>query len=283
MPSPSSPLSRLVGFIQSAATQLTQQAGLTKKIVTAIAIIIGMVWLYRRVEHAQAEERRLRALRAGGAADNRQQPAANAQRQVGPTPTQANRVESGASSSASSSTSYSSDDIRRLSPADRYLTGRGSRIRRQTACITLPSTGGGHILHLNGDSQLALRDEMVPILIGLSQNTSLHCICVEDDKVRQAALLAALTPLFSCGLAKHRVLFCSTAKGKSAILRHLEPNLCIDDDAPGLARLRPFIDGDVVHVREGPQADITADGVISVDSIADFFRTDGGASSPRAN
>jgi len=43
------------------------------------------------------------------------------------------------------------------------------------------------------------------------------------------------------------VLFCSSAKGKSSIVRHLEPNLCIDDDRAMLLALKPFLDS-VVHV-----------------------------------
>ena len=54
-----------------------------------------------------------------------------------------------------------------------------------------------------------------------------------------------------------RVLFCTTLKGKSAIVRHIEPNLCIDDDRAMLLALKPFID-QVVHIETGSQSDSAA-------------------------
>ncbi len=73
-----------------------------------------------------------------------------------------------------------------------------------------------------------------------------------------------------------RVLFCSSVKGKGSIVRHLEPNLCIDDDRTVLLTLKPFIDQvALVQGRDltaaAAAAAAPADTVPTFASLAHFF------------
>lgn len=182
----------------------------------------------------------------------------------------------------------SSEDIRKLSPADRYLSERGTRIRRQTVCITLNSRNEALFQEAEANAaasassssaslpgapfKLVLRDSVVPLLMSLSTHTSLHLIAIEPNKDRQAALIDCLASvhLFDMGLKRHRVLFCSSVKGKSAILRHIEPNLCVDDDRDVLAQLKAHLD-QVLLLDPKAQAGTEVNGIPAFPSLTHFF------------
>jgi len=268
MPSLSALISQLQAYVLGGPAA---GSSTTKKWVTALAVLLTMLWLYKRVENARAAER-LRAARAGV---NGGRPLPGALRQVGgpgahmPSPLPASHQEVA-----------DANDVRNLNPAERYLSERGSRVRRQAVCIALnatngvvfelPGADGSSSVNLSG--ALKVQDAVAPLLCGLAQHSLLYLVVVEADKARQEALMAALEAIGLLdnsgsssgsssstgggGLKKHRVLFCSTAKGKGSIVRHLEPNLFVDDDRATLATLKPHLD-QVVHV-QAPGAATTA-------------------------
>jgi hypothetical protein len=219
MPAAASTLGQLVTAIQSYTQQLSSQSGYMRKMFTALAILFGILWMWRRIEHARQAERRVRQLR--DAHGNIMPPnIALGQHMPSPLPPPHS------SAAASSSSASAAIDVRHLSSSDRYLTSRGSRVRRQSVCITI-TPGDSHVFQTPkwADSAsslapiatpLALRDALVPILMSLAQHTVLHLICMEADKARQEAVIAALNSceLFGLGLQRHRVLFCTTLKGK---------------------------------------------------------------------
>jgi hypothetical protein len=282
MPSLSALLGQLQSFVQG---QLLGGAGgsssTAKKWATALAVLVTMLWLYRRLEQARANEAR----RGGGRGNNNLPPPLRDARgnllphnialgQHAPSPVPLAHHETA-----------DANDVRTLAPAERYLSERGSRVRRQSVCLTLSATNGVvfELPDSGDDGTLKVQDAVAPLLAGLAQHSLLYLVAVETDSKRQAAMLKALEDigLFDAdgtsasappsvaaaaaaasssssshssnnssrsGLKKHRVLFCSSAKGKGSIVRHLEPNLCLDDDRAILAGLKPFLD-QVVHVR----------------------------------
>lgn len=220
--------------------------------------------MYKRIERARAAERRQRTgLRD---ANGNLLPHNIALGQHAPSPI---------------ASTTSNDDIRLLSPFDRYLSDRGSRIRRQSVCVTIDFNGGmfettnsseATMNHPSNDLQF--QDSLLPILIGLAQHTSLHIICVEANKERQSSIESALSRcgLFTLGLKPHRLLFCTTVKGKQAIIRHIEPNLVLDDDKSMLQLLKPFID-QVVHIDMKLKEIDTKSEIRSYQSWTQFFHT----------
>jgi len=52
---------------------------------------------------------------------------------------------------------------------------------------------------------------------------------------------------FRSGYKIHRTLFCTTDQGKTAIVRHLEPSLYVDDDLTFLQTVRKYL-SDVVLI-----------------------------------
>ena len=94
-----------------------------------------------------------------------------------------------AHSSSSSSSSASSDpnDVRNLSPAERYLSERGSRVRRQSVCLTL-NVHNRVVFDTPNGGALTVQESVVPLLLSLAQTTLLHCIVIEADKTKQASV-----------------------------------------------------------------------------------------------
>ena len=128
---------------------------------------------------------------------------------------------SSSSSSAASASSHNNDtvnDVRRLSPAERYLSERGSRVRRQSVCLTLAagngvvfdqmtslcSTSANEGLSLDSaPTTLSVQDSVVPLLLSLAQSTLLHCVIVEADKARQASVPPQQRAPHSCACRAH--------------------------------------------------------------------------------
>lgn len=91
------------------------------------------------------------------------------------------------SSSSSSSAASDPNDVRNLSPAERYLSERGSRVRRQSVCLTL-SASNRVVFDTPTGAALTVQEAVVPLLLSLAQTTVLHCIVIETDKTKQASV-----------------------------------------------------------------------------------------------
>lgn len=97
-----------------------------------------------------------------------------------------------------------------------------------------------------------LHEDSVVLLFALAASTNLYLVTLtKDDKETETEQtvnrILRDTGLFSAGLKEHRVLFCSTSKGKQAIVRHIEPSLYVDSDFESLLALKPFI-SDTVYI-----------------------------------
>lgn len=72
---------------------------------------------------------------------------------------------------------------------------------------------------------------------------------------------------FGAGLRPHRVLPCTTTKGATAIVRHLEPGLLVCDDAEIVDALQPFV-ARVLWVQGGRSVEPkAAPNVLAVDGL----------------
>ena len=92
------------------------------------------------------------------------------------------------SSAAAAAAADLANDVRNLAPAERYLSERGSRVRRQSVCLTLaPASRLVFEARTTPDAPLCVQDSVVPLLLSLAQCTTLHCIVVEADKDKQAS------------------------------------------------------------------------------------------------
>lgn len=79
-------------------------------------------------------------------------------------------------------------------------------------------------------AELSIVPSSLAVLLGLAQHSVLVVVVqseVEGIEKKVHDCLAA-AGVFSAGLKQHRVLFCTTTKGKLAMNRQLEPMLCVD-------------------------------------------------------
>lgn len=74
--------------------------------------------------------------------------------------------------------------------------------------------------------------------------------------------------VFSAGLKRHRLLFCRTAQGRAAMVRHLEPAAVIDDDPEVVRSLAPFVPRVSFFSAANGAAPVDAANVGVVDSLA---------------
>eukprot|EP00457_Paulinella_chromatophora_P013304 gb/GEZN01013592.1/.p1 GENE.gb/GEZN01013592.1/~~gb/GEZN01013592.1/.p1 ORF type:complete len:245 (-),score=26.10 gb/GEZN01013592.1/:204-938(-) len=182
---------------------------LMKKVVSILVIAFSIYWGYRRIKRAQE-------------ADRLRQNQRNAQ------------VSSATDRSSSRVSSASSSTIARATSPAQYLR---PHTPARKVCLSIEKT-----LFRDG-FQHAPDEEAVSILFALLRSTQLFLVCLCTDKDTETSVMKALnkTGLFNAGLKKHRVLFCTTQKGKIAMFRHLEPDLCLDEDAQVIAALRSHI------------------------------------------
>ncbi|KAK2197900.1 Peroxisome biogenesis protein 22 [Babesia duncani] len=84
---------------------------------------------------------------------------------------------------------------------------------------------------LNDDNGV-IQENLAP-LIQMAASTRLYLVAKVPDEDAGKAILAQMENLkaFDQGLAKHRVIFCSTTEGKVAIIRQLSPGIHIETDA----------------------------------------------------
>eukprot|EP00808_Paulinella_micropora_P021129 g72514.t1 len=153
-----------------------------KKVISLLVIALTIYWGYRRIKRAQEADRRR-------------------QRQRDAQVDRTNRTSSAPPQAAPKSS---------MSPAQ-YLQPHSPK---RKVCLSI--------------EKLIFRDSLVPseqtvaILLSLIRCTQLFLICLCTDKDAEANYIKALNKagLFAAGLKKHRVLFCTTQKGKIAIFRH---------------------------------------------------------------
>lgn len=103
------------------------------------------------------------------------------------------------------------------------------------------------------------RDLMKEDIVNLFRSSNLFSTPEEEEErtnkkkaeTKQGLSLASVPPVTALRMSTifqpHRIMFCSTATGKQAIVRHIEPSLFIDTDIAVLSALRPYI-RDVVHI-----------------------------------
>jgi len=165
--------------------------------------VLALVWGWKRIQRVQQEQRRRTA------------PSSNAP-----------------STTSTSSPIPATPNVPAVRPAPVSVSKPSSRKK------VIVSTNN---ILLNRD---AFVDGVLPFLTALTQSATVFLIsqCDGIDTEKRIVEIIRRSGLIEAGLAEHRILFCTTAKGKSAMIRHLEPSLIIEDD-PGVAvELQPFIE-----------------------------------------
>lgn len=149
----------------------------------------------------------------------------------------------------------------KLTPAERFLAPSSTK---QRVCVSTTS-----ISELVG-TELVVKSETLPVLWLLAKHSDLHFVtqCPTLATEKQVSGMLERSGLYEAGLKRHRVLFCTKQPGKSAIVRHLEPALFVDDDVETLVGLLPYLPL-TVHISSqnglvGSKASVSA-------SLQDYF------------
>lgn len=137
---------------------------------------------------------------------------------------------------------------------------------RRTVCVSTSV-----VMEHSPDGVLRVMDSAMPALAGLASHSHLVLVTKCTNVTAEKSAMAALTAsgLLGRGLQAHRVLFCTTPKGKIAIVRHLEPSLFVDDDVETLRALLPFIHTSVHVNAKAPL--VLSSSPVSTPSLADLF------------
>jgi hypothetical protein len=212
------PLLDLLYRYHTAVVYYWNQPG-TKRIATALVLLFSFLLMYRRIQRAREQELLLLNRR-----NNNNNNIANT-----------TAVNTG---NRSTNSSAAKNNVPAIStPAKRYLQPN------PTQSTVILATN--HIL-FNSDN--SFNTSTVPILIALATHTNLYFLTVINELDKNNAITCQLVEsslqsagIFEAGLKKHRLLYCSSIKGKQSVYRHLEPSLCIDDNEEILQQLKPFI------------------------------------------
>ena len=228
-----------------------------KKVVTVLVLAASIYYAYDRISRNRRRQAQHRTLTIATTA--------NTQRQLLHSGSAALRAPSTSNATLASSSAASSSPVNRLlntlasssstqlkdslplTPSEKYLTAPSVPPR-----LVVVATAGIVFSRSNGGSP-AIVALAVPVLAQLARCCQLVLVtqmeaensgAARESEVRRLLQEAGL---MAAGLREHRVLFCSTAKGKVAIIRHLQPALAVDSDAEVVSLVRPHI-VDVVHV-----------------------------------
>ena len=247
-----------------------------KKVVTILVLALSIYYAYDRINR---NRRRATQNRTANTAPTQRQP------QSGTAAATALRSSSNATSvtSASSSSSVNrllnslaatSKDTLPLSPADKYLATHASPPR-----LVLIATSD---VVLTATPSFAVVDSALPVLLQLARCCQLVLVSQvgeEAGEVRESEVRGALrrAGLMEAGLREHRVLFCSSAKGRVAIIRQLQPALAVDSDAEVVSLVRPHI-VDVVHVTPTAPATFTPPTLTAANKLPPASASAGGSS-----
>jgi len=165
----------------------------------------------------------------------------------------------------------------RRTPSSKYLEASE---QPTVVCVTvnrivLVDSG---VVDRTGSSSYVFVDGVLPILCAMAPHTQLHLLAKCPSPLHEQRVLTAFqrSPLFTAGLRLHRVLFCTSSIGKQNMIRHIAPNLVIDDEKDVCQHLLPHIE-DVVLVNphalstDGLVAPRTSRAIVTVPSLSHYF------------
>uniref|UniRef100_A0A7S0DJF0 Peroxisome biogenesis protein 22 n=1 Tax=Amorphochlora amoebiformis TaxID=1561963 RepID=A0A7S0DJF0_9EUKA len=91
-----------------------------------------------------------------------------------------------------------------------------------------------------------------------------------DEEIKKRVILGLdRSGIIQAGFKTHRIVICSSIKGKAHVARHLMPNLYMDGDLEPLQMVAPHIKDTVMVSEEAP---LTIDRVKHAKNITDFFQ-----------
>ncbi|KAH7443255.1 hypothetical protein KP509_02G027400 [Ceratopteris richardii] len=116
-----------------------------------------------------------------------------------------------------------------------------------------------------------VRPEVVDVLIELARACDLYLMTRLLDDESEANVLAALenAGLFSVGLNRNKVLFCSTEAGRSSFVRQLEPDWHVDTSLETISQLSRFIRHELHISPIGPNH--SAPNVLNAATLEGYF------------
>eukprot|EP01083_Nonionella_stella_P002098 6028_1 len=173
------------------------------------------------------------------------------------------------------------DEIRRLTAKQRYLESKNWE--NQCICLCLEQLINRD---LSNNTVSFKSTEIVSLLKELARKHRLYIIHLlpfdirsklDNDKPgEQSTYESDVIQLFvkneivKCGLPKHKILFCTTQKGKSSMVRQLMPTLYIDSDEVVLKELHQHLT-EVVQVTSLLGAGGVAPTVFVTTSVQAYF------------
>eukprot|EP00484_Ammonia_sp_Unknown_P012282 CAMPEP_0197078746 /NCGR_PEP_ID=MMETSP1384-20130603/213277_1 /TAXON_ID=29189 /ORGANISM="Ammonia sp." /LENGTH=256 /DNA_ID=CAMNT_0042517615 /DNA_START=709 /DNA_END=1479 /DNA_ORIENTATION=+ len=238
-----------------------------KSLIGVFCLIMIILYIWMKVEQAKERERnRRRGRRNANNADHNQY--ANAR---------------GAAGGNNQALYNARDEIRRLSARQRYL--ESSNWANQCICLCLEQLIDHNVS--NGRHLVSFKHEQIVVLLKqLANKHRLYIIHLlpndviatlnNDRPYEQSEYELDVINLFvkhaivDHGLAKHKILFCTTRKGKSSMVRQLMPTLYIDSDEFVLKQLYQHLT-EVVQITPLLAAGGVAPTVFVSNSVLSYF------------